>query len=215
MGLETLALVGLALSAAGTGAEMYSSAREGEKMNKAAEDEFARQRGYQKEATKTFQGSLAQATPAVQAQQQNIGQQKIQENVAKTQAVARNVIPTSMDSGPSELVQKEATAAGAAQGAQLGRYQGMDEYSLRQWINNLRAQQQLQVITNLARGSEGTLPFVLNQARQSQEGTRALGQGLGALGSIVGTYGATRPKAATVPTYNLSGIVPYNANLGV
>lgn len=178
-------------------------------MNKAAEEEFLRQRGYQKEANKVLQGSLGQATPAVQAQQQDIGQQRVQETVAKAQQGVQNVTPTSVASGPSEMVQKEAAQTGAMQGAQLGRYQGMDEYSLRQWINNLRAQQQLQVIANLARGSEGTLPFVMNQARQSEAGTQALGQGLGTLGSVLGTYGATRPKVAKAPGYSFSGVYPY------
>jgi hypothetical protein len=195
---------------------MYSSAKEGEKMNRAAEDEFKRQKGYQKEANAVLQGSLAQATPAVQAQQQDIGQQRVQEAVAKTQAGVQNVTPTSVSGGPSEMVQKEAAQTGAAQGAQLGRYQGMDEYSLRQWINNMRAQQQLNVIANLARGSAGTLPFVINQARQSEEGTKTVGQGLGAAGSVLGAYGATRPRVTKVPSYNLSGVIPYGqSNLGV
>jgi hypothetical protein len=203
MGLEEIALVGLALSAAGTGAEVYSADATQRRENKAAEQELARQKGYRKEAIKTFEQNLGQSSPAVQQQQQDLGAQRLLQAASQTNKATATATPTSVAGGPSEMVQKEAAGLGQQHTQQLATYQGMDEFMLRQWINNLRTQNQLRVIADMARGSAGTLPLVLNQAAQSQAGTRVLGQGLGALGNVIGTYGATRPKKSAVPTYAL------------
>src|SRR5678815_2252879 len=102
MGLETLALAGLALSAAGAGAQVYSADQTQRRENKEAKDAMARQKGYRKEAMQTFQQNLAQSTPAVQKQDQSAGVQQLLEAAAQTNRAASSVTPTSVASGPSE-----------------------------------------------------------------------------------------------------------------
>lgn len=189
MGLETAAIIGLAgaaLSAAGTGYQMSASNAEARRMNDEAKAEFIRQGKYQKQASGAFQKSLQDSTPAVQAQQQGEGTTALTDTMNKV-AQTPVVTPSSVGNvAPDSLVGQEAQAKNKMSNAVTAQYGGMNEWQLRQWIKDLRAQQQLSLITNAARGSVNTLPLVLQQAQQSAEGDRAIGTGLSTIGGLAG-----------------------------
>src|SRR6267378_2232404 len=216
MGLETgalIALAGLAASAAGTGVQMYSSNEEARRANEAASAELTRQKGYQKQATGAFQKSLGESTPAVQKTQAGEGVGALLDVMGKVSA-APVATPSSVAGiAPSNTQEQETEQANRLSNATAANYGGMTEWSLRQWIKDLRAQQNLGIIQNLARGSEQTLPLMLGQAGQSAEDTRLLGTGLGAAGSALSSYGATMPRA-TIPTATGDGSEPSGINLG-
>jgi hypothetical protein len=193
-------LVALALSAAGTGTQMAASEAERKKMEDKARAELSRQKGFQRQSQVELQKSIAQSGPDVARKQMDTGKQTLMDQYSKladlplAASSAAESIPVSQSTrGAAESTNQAAQQAQANLGS-------MDEWTLQQSIKNLRAQQQLGLVSSFARGSQGVLPYELQSAQHSAEGLRAAGMGMSLAGSLAGLYGSLGTLAAPAAT---------------
>jgi len=206
MGLETLALVGLALSAAGTGAGMAASAEEAGAMNDKVQAELERQKKFQKKATPVFEKSLGESgAPTMQANVAS-GQQRLAEEYARLAAVPLTANDPLGSNAPIPL--NPSAAAGtrmaenlaATTGARAG---GWNESSLQQSIKDILTNSQLGVIGQQAKISAAPLPYEIQQAGQSWDWLKALGMAGQSAGGLAGMYGML--KSPSTPQPNPTG----------
>lgn len=201
MGCGTLAA--LALTGAGAGAKMYAGQQEQNAMNNATNAELQQQQQFQKQGSQIFQNSLAQSTP--QAAQQQIGQ-GVQNIAGATQASA--LPPVSLpQTGPTSNAARVSYSGQDAQnqrGAQANAgLQGYGNFTLQQGLKDLSANSQLGLLGNQAAASERVLPYMLQQAANSQAPLAGIGSLLGTAGQLVGIgslTGAFGGGAAAAPT---------------
>ena len=189
------ALVGLGLMGAGTGLSEWGNVRAQGAMESAAQNELARQRGYQQRATGVFNQSLSQSTP--QAAMQNIGQGQQQYLSAMRQAALPQLgLPSNVANLPGSNIVDTGEKARAAQtlgaASDLGGY---GNYELQNRLNSLNTWPQLNIIGNEAQQSANVLPLELQQASQSQTGLQSIGQLLNMAGMMTGLYGLTQAPA--------------------
>lgn len=184
-----LVLLGLALSAAGAGAQIAGSQESSSAMNQAMSNELATQQQFQKQATNVFQTSLGQSSPT-----------SAQADMAKGQQLAMNQYqklentPLSGTSAPAPFGSSSAQNINAGQkqlsNTAQANLQGYSEWDLQQAIKDLTAKGQLGVIGAQSANAASILPYQLQAASQAGSDLTGIGSLLGAAGGVVGGIGA-------------------------
>ena len=192
------ALIGLAVSAAGTGMQIAASKKEQSAMESKAQEELSRQQRYQKEAGGEFQKSLAESGEPQYQKQAAQGSQKLSDAYTNVKNIPLTLPAATASSPSAQIVEDRGTQAlnktSDAARAQLG---GVNEFQIQQMIKNLRAQQQLGVIATNARMSQGVEPLELQAAGRSAEGLRGVGSLASTLGGLMSIYSAGLPASSS------------------
>lgn len=201
MGAETIALIAAGLSLAGAGATAVGNEQSHRAMESAAQDEMARQKGYQKKATEQYQQSAAVSDVATAQQQARQGEQQRLEQYAQAAKAPLVATQSPLDTQSQTITQQQ---GGQAQqqlaGAAQARMGGMSEWDLQQWIKNIRANQMLGIIGANARNSAQVLPMELAGAQHKGDAWRMGGTVLGALGALGGGYASFLSAPAQAST---------------
>ena len=182
MGVPIAALGALA-AAGGTAAQVYGNRQVANAQNRAVQAELDRQQSYRQQGKKAFETSLAQSSEPVAREQVQAGADQrlaTMDKVAGVPLVASqaNPVETQGVNVVTPSLQRSATAA--------ANLQGYSEWELRQWIKNLRSQQNLRILNQFAQGSANVLPYELQDASHSQDRLISIGQIMQALGGVAG-----------------------------
>lgn len=206
-----LVLAALALSAAGTGAQMIGQGEAQSARKAAVGAEMRRQSGYRKDAQAVADQSISEsgrdvadpgiANAAAERAAKfnaivNQGQGSVSGNT-----VNRNLPTTTSVAGGSPQAGQSASAAAWNRilGGAQARVGGYTDWGLARNIAAKRAGQKLDTIGANARASANLLQLDLADAANAGENWQLGGQVLGAAGSVLGAYGATAPSASYVP----------------
>lgn len=184
-----LVLLGLALSAAGAGAQIAGAQQSQSAMNTALGNELQDQAAYQKQASNVFQNSLSQSTPKAAQDQMLQGQQLAQAQYQKLEntPLTGTAAPAAFGSqGAQDINVGQKQLSNTAQ----ANLQGYSEWDLQQAIKDLTAKGQLGVIGGLAQNRAQILPYQLQVAQQAGGDLTGIGSLLGAAGGVVGGIGA-------------------------
>ena len=216
-GIE-LAAVGLGLSAAGMGAQVYGAHQSQQAQNQKVEDELQRQRQYQKQADVAYRTAVSQSGQDVANQQIQQGTDQRTAEFAKLMATPPGATgqPSSPLSTAPQTVEEKAYQGQGVQTALAGaRLGGLTEWDLLQQVKNMRAAQNIGLINNFARGSQNVMPYEVANAAHAGDMANAIGglaQTGGQLVSLAGImspfWGASAPKAAA----SVSGTLPSDFN---
>lgn len=183
------ALIGLALTAAGTGTQAYAAAQTSKDENATVNQNLQQQQELQKKATGLFNMNLQQGNSAPQAQAQVGATQAAQQGKyaqsAGLPSLAQGANPVNVD----PVVQARADASTQNQGAAGAKLQGYSQWGVNQAIQNMLAGQQIGLVNNQSQQLASTLAPQLQQASQQNAGLTGLGSLLGTLGSAVGVGG--------------------------
>lgn len=193
MGQAALPLIGLAISAAGTGVGVAANATAQKRMNDQLKVALSRQDSYSARGQEVFKKSLGESS--ANTAQKNIaeGEQAASQLYNRVQGLPVGAgLPTP---GNQTVDARTQTRIGAANQAQAA-LQGYPNMSLLQWLNNAESNRLLGVNNNLSQNSASILPYQLQGAQASTADMAALGSLLGTGGSLLGMYGATRPASS-------------------
>lgn len=183
------ALIGLALSAAGTGVGAVANANTARAENNTVNDELNAQRLLQQKSTNIFNQNLNQGNSAADANSQ-IGATQAAQNknyaALNAQPATGGQSPVSID----PVVQARADASTQQQGNNSAKLQGYSQWGVNQAIQNMLAGQQLGLVNNQSQQLASTLGPRLQQAGQAYSGLSGVGSLLGTLGSAVGVGGS-------------------------
>ena len=160
-------------------------------MFKEYKAERGRQKAYAEEATGVFGERLGGATADVAGSQMETGaKQRLAEfaNIAKLRlAPTNNLVMTPQDKASFETTTKSR--------AKLGSY---SDWALKQAIQDIRTQQELNRITSFAGGTAQVFPFKSYDAQHEYDWLANLGAAIqGSSGAVEGFYGA--PHQGSVP----------------
>ena len=200
MGCGTIA--GLALTAAGTGANMYANNQVRGKMNDLTNQELARNQGFEQKAQGVFNNSLQQSTPQAANQQIGQGQQQLAGLIQNAQQVP---LSSSMPNfgNVNTMAEGAKTAMSNKAASDLGGY---SNYTLQQRLKDQQVGSQLGVIGSEAQGWANVLPAQLQQAQGSQQGLQALGALLSSAGLLTGLSGWGSAPTAGVNAAQMSAM---------
>lgn len=193
-----IAIVGLALSAAGTAAGMSAQAKAQKAQDAARAEELYRQRQYSQKAGAVVdqqiqESGATKAKPAIDA-------------AAEDRAAAYNRITAQVQTPQTKAITQTVSSPFAAQTAQqsalaaqwnkiLGgaqaRMGGTQDWGLARNIAQQRAAGEIGLIGRNARGSAGVSAAEQEDASHAGDGLGAAGQLLTGAGKIAGAYGAT------------------------
>ena len=213
MAYPVLLALGAAAAAAGTGMQMAAASEDRAAMAAAQQAELARQKGYQSEADATFKKSLKESAPESAAGQLD---KAAADRAAHYQEIESSTIGTPLPTRPSgnTVVGQPGTNGGSATArasadaartasawsdlgnaaqSRLGSY---GDWGLTQSIKNARANQDLAITSNLARGSAEVLPYEMQAAQHKGDALASWGSLVSALGSVAGMAGVTTPVTA-------------------
>lgn len=178
---------GMALSAAGAGAQMAGAANSRSAMNAQVAAEAARQKGYQDQAGKVFDESLQQSTPLTARQQMGQGEDRANAEYKKLESLPMGTSTAPFQSGTSGQVLNAGRTQQSNQAQ--ARLQGYTEWDLQQAIKNMSANRQLGVIGTNAHRSAGVSPYEIQQASHAGDTLSGIGSLLGLAGTTVGALG--------------------------
>lgn len=198
------AIIGLALSAAGTVAQSSAASATRSAEDKATDSQLQQQLALQGKATQQFNQNLPGNT--VQSAQQQIGNSA---GNSKQLYAAAQAQPTQTSANPLTLnpvVQARFDAGTQNQGNASAQNAGYSQWGVNQAIQNMLAGQQLGLINNQSQSLANTLAPNLNQAGQSQAGLTGLGSILGTLGTAVGVGGTLGAKQGLFGTAAAKGV---------
>lgn len=183
------ALIGLALSAAGTGVESYANAQTQKNENATINDNLTNQKALQAKATGIFNQNLNSGNSAPQATAAiNTAAQQNQQQYA---ALAKQ--PSINGASPVDVnpvVQARTDASTQNIGNAGAKLQGYSQWGVNQAIQNMLAGQQIGLVGNQSQQLQQTLGPQLQQAAGSEAGLSGLGSLLGTLGTAVGVGGS-------------------------
>lgn len=218
-----LALAALAVSAAGTGAQMVGQNEAQSARDRAQRAEMNRQTGYQRQAQAVADQSIAEsgrstADPAMaQATDQRVA--NFNRIVSQGQApltgntVNRSIVTSSGSGAPAPALTASAAAWNKILGGAQAKLGGYSDWGLQRNIAAKRAGQKLDTIGSNARGSANVLGAELQDASHAGDGWGMAGSVLGALGSVGGAYAATMPGALTIPAAAGTAGVDYSPQM--
>lgn len=193
-------LISVAVSAAGTGLSMASQSAQQDAQNKAISAEMLRQRNYSQQASGVFDTSLAQSGRDTADQQIQQGTQKAASAYSKYGGVPMGVAaPNISPQGNKSVVDAVGNAQTGLANAAGARMQGYSEWDLQQMIKNMRANQNLSVISGESKNSANLLSGDLAGASNAGAGLAGLGSILGAAGSTIGAKWASLPNGGGTP----------------
>ena len=188
-----LPIASAVVSAAGAGYGIESSISAQNKMNQDVANQVAEENQLQKQATPIYQQNLVKATAPQAAQQ---GQQQALQSYQQAQALPASTQPV-VDAPPSRSVDAR-TQAGVARGQQASA--ALQQYPAMQtaWnVGNTNTNAQLGNITAIGQSNASILPAELAQAQaQGQEG-QSIGNAIGSVGGLVGSYALGAPGRAS------------------
>jgi hypothetical protein len=210
------ALIGLALSAAGTGAEEYANVSDNNAANAAANSQVSRENQLEKQGQAVFNNSLQQSTPQAAQNQQQQGAAQILG--ASKAAQLPGLSLGSMDTGNNANANNVSFVGSQAEN-QLGQnanaqLQGYNNVNLQQSLADQQARNQLGTINSNAQTWQNAFPLQLQQAANSNSGLSALGSLLGTAGSVAGLSGLASgglgSNATPIPGMNPGSLVNYS-----
>lgn len=218
------ALIGLALSAAGTGVNSYAAAQTQKNENATVDAQLLQQQQLQKKSSNIFNENLSNGNDAAGAAKQ-IGATQAAQNdkyaaLAQTPMTGGAGSPVNID----PVVQARADASTQNQGNSAAKLQGYSQWGVNQAIQNMLAGQQIGLVNNQSQQLAQTLGPQLQQASQSEAGLSGLGSLLGTLGSAVGVggslagWGSAAAKAAPTAAQNaglMAGFGPVSPGYGL
>ena len=195
MGCGTLAALGLTAAGGVTGA--VASSEEAKNMQRATEDQVAKQMAFSKRDQGLFNNSLAQSTqPAMQGQLQQ-GQAEINN---ATKAATLTPLSASLPGDAASQAQNVSSSNQAAKNTLLqganANLQGYGNIGLQQHLKDMDTAGQMGIVGSEAQNSASLFPSMLSSAANSEGGLAALGKLLSAaglvtgLGSSAGLFGA-------------------------
>lgn len=186
---QALPLIGLAISAAGTGLGVAASAKAKDRMDKQLASALQRQDSFAAQGSQVFKSSLGASGADEGKKQVQEGQTAAQQLYERVQALPQGPgLPAPQDATVDARTQQQISLANLA----AAGLQGYPNMSLQQWMNNQNTQNQLGVISNLSNNAASILPYQLQGAQASTADMAALGSLLGTGGSLLGMYGATK-----------------------
>jgi hypothetical protein len=191
VGIETVAtLGGLALSAAGTGVSIANARATQERMNDIVRRQVAAAEEFQRQATPEFQRSLGESGAEAARRSLTAGEQTALRGYKEVGG-----FPTT---APSPFLEDALVSARTQ--ARIGQseranaaLQGYQNVAVQQYLANLRAQQNLGVISGLAGSKAAITPYLLQSAQNEGQNLAAVGSLLGTAGSLAGVYGGLYP----------------------
>ena len=178
-------------------------------MQKAYQDEAARQQGFAQQGVGIFGGALGQSTPGAM-------QQGLQQGAQQRQQAYNDIgnVPLGSGFNPQSSYKGGADTAytnmlGGAR-AQQGAY---SDWALQQSINNLRNQQALQQVESFAGGqARNVFPLQMYAAQHANDAMAAIGQAISGIGGAAANYAqlyGQQPGGQQAPTYypvNVGGL---------
>ncbi len=191
MGVEALAGIGLALSAAGTATSMANARATQRRMNDVVRQQIASGEEFQQRATPEFQKSLGASGSEAAMRALVTGQGEALQGYRDIQANSPTAAPSPI---LSDALVNARTQARIGQSNQANAaLQGYGNLTLQQVLANQRAQQNLGVISGLAGSRSEITPYLLQGAQQQGQNLAAVGSLLGTAGSLAGVYGSLYP----------------------
>lgn len=188
MGQAALPLIGLAISAAGTGVGMAANAKAKQRMDAQLTSALQRQDSFAAQGSQAFKKSLGMSDADTAKKNVQEGQTAAQQLYERVQALPQgSALPAPQDATVDARTQQQISLANLASAG----LQGYPNMSLQQWLNNQNTQNQLGVISNLSNNAASIVPYQLQGAQASTADMAALGSLLGTGGSLLGMYGAT------------------------
>lgn len=211
-----LALAALAVSAAGTGANIAGQNQAAGARDAATRAEMNRQAGYRKEAQAIAEQSISESG-AANAQQDinaNTADRAARFNAIVSQGQApltgntvnRSVVTTAAGGRMTPQGTASAQAWNKILGGAQARLGGYSDWGLSRNIAAQRAGQKLDTIGTDARNSANILQADLMDANHAGDGLSMAGTVLGALGSLGGMYAATMPAAGAANVAGTAGV---------
>jgi type II secretory pathway pseudopilin PulG len=199
MGQAAIPLIGMAISAAGTGVSMAANASAQKRMNNQLTAALKKQDAYSRTAGEAWKKSLGESSSETAKKNIDQGEQAAGELYKRVQAAPQGEgMPGQQDQFVDDRTKKQ---IGLANMAQAG-LQGYPNMQLLQWLNNAETGRQLGVVTDLSNNAASIVPYQLQGAQASTADMAALGSLLGTGGSLLGTWGAlngvgAQPKPGT------------------
>lgn len=195
MGQAALPLIGLAISAAGTGVSVAANRSAQKRMNDQVKASLARQDTFTRRGDDLFKKNLGETGAAAATRNIAQGEQQAADLYRSVQALPSGAgLPATNDATVNNRTGLEIANANQASAA----LQGYPNMSLLQWLNNAETDRLLGVNNNLSASNARILPYQLQGAQASAADMAALGSLLGTGGSLLGMWGATQPQS-TVP----------------
>lgn len=193
---EPMTWTALALTAAGTATQAAGARRAQKAMTGAAVAESYRQKGFRDESQALFEESLSKQDAG--SQNKRLADAVVERQEAAEASQAKEPIAEVPVQGGAPQVVADETSARVAQGnisalreARLAAaLQGYGDVQLGNALLNTRYGQKQANIAGFMRDSAGVLGTELEAAARKGDKLKAAGQGLQALGAIVGTAGA-------------------------
>lgn len=193
-----LLAVGAALAAAGTGMSIAGNEQAKAAMERAQAAEGRRQKKYQQEAQGALSQSIDQSTRGVADKQLAEGEAARLKAYAEAGKTPLQALPTGTSGNAvvgnksNPIADARARAAATANAwnqlaskaqARMGSY---EDWGLKQGVKNARANQNLGIVSSLARGSANVLPIEIQDAAHSGDELSGWGQLVSALGMVAG-----------------------------
>jgi hypothetical protein len=199
--MSELALLGagLAVAAAGTGLSVAGAQESQHNMNRAVQDELARQQGYQQKGQSLFNQSLQASTPPKAQSQISSGQEAALGNYQKLAALPLGGdVTTAFPIGDKAIAQNVNDYISQRQ--QAGSYlQGLGQYGTDQYVKDILANARLGINAANAGFSQSVLPLEIGAAQHSGADLAGIGQLLSAVGGTAATAGAIGGLGGSTP----------------
>lgn len=184
-------LIGLALSAAGTGVGMAAAAAARSDANKAIANQVAAQQKFQQQASAVVQPSIEQSGATTAENQIEAGRRAAEEMYQKVGA-----LPTTASYNPIPLdqaAQQRVQASVGQQARSQAASQGYKDWGLQQWLKNMDVNRQLGTINTLSAGSAQAAPTLAQLAAGNSANMAGMGSLLSTAGGLAGLYAAVNP----------------------
>ena len=194
----TAVALALSLTAAGSAAQAAGARRAAKAMEGARIAESLRQKGFQDQATQVSDQSLSKSGRAsTDADMKAAEAGRAADAAAATAEVRKPIEATGENLAGDQTANRVMASEGEAQAARNLGFAGQqgaakanllsfNDVTFNNAINNMRAGQQLNTISNFMRGSAGVLPVELEAASRRGDKLKTLGTVLSTAGSVVG-----------------------------
>ena len=190
----------LLLALGGTGLQMAGARKSQKEADKAYSAEMERQKKYRAQAQAAFETNAAGASRGEADAAQKLGAERFKQGYDATEA-----IPLTTASAVAPL-QKSATTTNTNReqrrqertDTQRSNLMGFSEWELQRAIENLLAQQQMNLAQNYAGGSQNILPLELDAASRAGQSLQGMGSLLSTAGMMAGLGSAISSPAGTV-----------------
>jgi hypothetical protein len=190
--------IALALTAAGSAAQAAGARRAAKAMEGARVAESLRQKGFQDQATQVSDESLKKSgKDSTEAGMKAAADARAAESDAAVADVRRPIEATGENLAGDQTANRVMATEGdiqaarnlgfaGQQGAAKSNLLSFNDVTFQNAINNMRAGQQLNTISNFMRGSSNVLPIELEAASRKGDNLKTLGTVLSTAGSVVG-----------------------------